>query len=177
MSNWEQSIGVWLAIATGVVTGLGTMFAIWREWQKFRQNQVARLNSAAIVAVRRTEAAVVRPLLTLRMMDAVNRFVQELPQTEQNRFRSLLFCELYSLLRLSEEEKGLAKKTATNHLVDLLRSMPCPPIQLKTDTQLKRHWHAIKEEIETAYSARPRSGVELLRQMANFCGSPHAPIV
>jgi hypothetical protein len=110
MSNWEQSIGVWLAIATGVVTGLGTMFAIWREWQQFRQNQVARLNSAAIVAVRRTEAAVVRPLLTLRMMDAVNRFVQEHPQTEQNRFRFLLFCEWYSLLRLSEEKRGWLKK-------------------------------------------------------------------
>ena len=169
-SGWEESVGVWLAIATGVVTGLGTSFAIWREWQAYRQNQVTRLGSAATVAVRRTEAAVVRPLLSERMSTIVARFVQEHQGLGHTHFRTLLFCDLYDSLRLSETEKELAKKTAVNHLVDLLRAMPSPPIRIKTDGQLKKHWHAITEQVETAYSLRPRPAAELLGQMAQFSG-------
>jgi hypothetical protein len=170
-NDWQENVGVWLAIVTGIVTGMGTVFAMWREWQQFRQNQVVRLTNAAIVAVRRTEASIVRPLLMVRMTEAVNRFVHDHEGMDPNRFRSLLFSELYTVLRLSEDEKKLAKQTAENHLLALLRTMPSPPLRVKSDAQLKRNLHAVAEEVETAYSARPRPGVELLMQMAQFCGN------
>ena len=177
MSSWEESIGVWLAICTGIVTGLGATFGFWREWENYRQNQVQRLSNAALVAVRRTEAGVVRPLLTARMTDIVNRFVVEHERTDTLRFKTLLFSELYASLRLSEAEKRLARTTATNHLIDLLRTMPSPPLCVKTDKQLNAKLHSVHEQVETAYSVRPRAGMELMNQLGQFLGVVpyHAP--
>ena len=150
-SSWEGSIGIWLAIATGVITGLGTAFGVWREWQIYRQNQITRLNNAAIVAVRRSEATVVRPILINRMSDVISEFVQTHNNIDTSRFRVLLFKELYARVRMSEEEKHLAKSTAIHYLIDILQSMPSPPLRIKTERQLSRNSRAVHELVETAY--------------------------
>ena len=79
-------LAVWFGIATGIVTILGTLYGIWREWQIRRQQQATRLATAAASAVRRAEATVVRPLLTDRKGDTISLFVQQHPSEDHTRF-------------------------------------------------------------------------------------------
>ena len=136
-----------------------------------RQNQVTRLNTAAMVAVRRTEAQIVRPILSERMAVCIGSFTDNHPDLDPLRFRVLLFRELHQQMRLGEEEKSRARINAINHLVDILQVMPHPPVKVKTDKQVSKQQGCLHECIETAYSLRPRPSAELLEQLAVFCGS------
>ena len=120
----DDSIGYWIAIATSIVTCFAAIYGVWREWQSFRQNQIVRLCAAATVAVRRTDAALVRPALSTRMADTINGFMASgHAHEEPTRFRTLLFRDLIQSMRLtttaevhvhshlcvpSDEEKHLA---------------------------------------------------------------------
>ena len=165
------NIGVWLGVMTGMVTGLGAAFAMWREWQTYRQNQITRLSNAAITAVRRTEANVVRPLLAERMSETIEKFITLHKQEDSVRFRVLLFSELYRHMRLTEDEKQVARATAVNHLIEILRGMPSPPLRIVTEDQLNKQIRNIQEQIENAYSSRPRPTIDLLQHLGTFVGT------
>ena len=165
------NIGVWLGVMTGIVTGLGSAFAIWREWQTYRQNQITRLSNAAMTAVRRTEANVVRPLLAERMSDTIEKFITIHKQEDTVRFRVLLFSDLYRNMRLTEDEKKVAKATAVNHLIEILRGMPSTPLKIVTEEQLNKQIRTIQEQIENAYSSRPRPTIDLLQHIGMFVGT------
>ena len=165
------NIGVWLGVMTGMVTGLGAAFAMWREWQTYRQNQITRLSNAAITAVRRTEANVVRPLLAERMSETIEKFITLHKQEDSVRFRVLLFSELYRHMRLTEDEKQVARATAINHLIEILRGMPSPPLRIVTEDQLNKQIRNIQEQIENAYSSRPRPTIDLLQHIGTFVGT------
>ena len=171
-----SNIGYWLAIATGIVTGFGTVYGLWREWQMFRQNQVTRLVNAANIAVRRTEASVVRPILSERMADTIVSFVSSHPDCDPIRFRTLLFRDLYRSMKLNADEKEIAKRTACNHLISLLQGMPTPPLRVKKDSQIKKNLPVIEEQVETAYGLRLRPSLDLMQQLASFSGATlHTP--
>ena len=163
-------LAVWFGIATGIVTILGTLYGIWREWQIRRQQQATRLATAAASAVRRAEATVVRPLLTDRMGDTISLFVQQHPSEDPTRFRTLLFRHLQQSMQLSEEEKLLAKQTAVNILITTLQGMPSAPVRVKSDDDINKNMKKINEAVETAYGLRPRPTVEMLNNLATFCG-------
>lgn len=167
---------VWIAVAAGIVTGFATAYGMYREWQTYRQNQTQRLTNAAAVAVRRAEANVVRPLLRDRMAATVKRFVELTTTTDERSFRTLLFCELHTGMRLTEEEKRLAHVTATNHLIDILRSVPAPPLRVHNDRQVSKHNGLLQELVENAYSQRMRPSVDLLQQLALFTGITGVPV-
>ena len=119
-------------------------------------------------------------------------------------FRALLFRDLHLHMRLTDEEKVLAHNVATNNLVNLLRAMPSPPVRVHTDAQVTKHgtgpglraepgawstrppagtgipsvhrgWR--QKQVENAYSLRLRPSVDLLQQLALFCGSAAVPTV
>jgi hypothetical protein len=170
--DWVGFIGVWIAVGTGVVTGCATLYGLYREWIGFRQRQAERLRDTAIVAVRRTEASYVRPLLRERLAATVGTFVTERGDLDALRFRALLFRDLHCGMRLDEDEKRVAQGTAVNHLVGLLRGMPHTPLRVSTDEEVRRAERTLRELVETAYSIRPRPSVDMLQQFAHFCGSP-----
>ena len=163
-------VAVWFGIATGIVTALATVYGVWREWQTRRQQQATRLATAAASAVRRTEATIVRPLLTERMGDTISVFVQQHPLEDPTRFRTLLFRHLQQSMQLSEEEKLLAKQTAVNILITTLQGMPSAPLRVKSDDDINKNLKKIQEAVETAYGIRPRPTVEMLNNLATFCG-------
>ena len=167
----EDSVVIWFGIGTGIVTGVATLYGLWREWQQYRLNQVTRLATAAQTAVRRTESSIVRPLLSERMANTVSEFVQLHPSQDAIRFRMLLFRDLHRTMRLSEDEKQLAKSTATNHLISILQEMPSPPLHVHTETEIKKNIQKVQECIETAYGLRPRATLELMQQLALFSGA------
>ena len=182
---------MWLAILTGVITALATLYGLWREWQAYRQNQALRLSNAAMVAVRRTEASLVRPRLGERLADTVQRFTLTNASNPLGPvpYRALLFGELQRNMRLPEEDKRLAKTTATNHLITsikapmisvavlcaILQGLPSPPLRLYTDDQINQHIHTLHEQIENAYGLRLRPSLDLVQQLVYFCGSTSLP--
>ena len=179
--NWGATFGIWVAVSAGIVTAVATLYGIYREWQAYRQNQTVRLSNAAMVAVRRAEANVVRPLLRDRMaatvqrvLETTSRCVDETP-SDSARFRARLFCELHSGMRLTEAEKRTAHTTATNNLIAALRVMPSPPLRVDTDEQVTKHDGLLQELAENAYSTRLRPSVDLLQQLSLFIGVVGVP--
>lgn len=177
--NWGTTLGVWVAVSTGIVTALGALYGVYREWQAYRQNQVQRLANAAMVAVRRAEANLVRPLLRERMTDTIQRFAtRPAPRGDglnEVTFRVLLFCELHDGMRLTDAEKKQAHTVATNHLIAALRAMPSPPVHVYTDSQVTKHSGLLQELVENAYSTRIRPNTDLLQQLALFIGVSGVP--
>jgi hypothetical protein len=167
---WTDTVGVWIAIATGIVTVMAAAYGMYREWQAYRQNQSQRLSSAAAVAVRRSEAAVVRPLLGARLVDGIASFVTQHPNLDPLRFRTLLYADLQRCVRLTEEEKHVARETAVNNLIGLLRVMPAPPLRVHTDDQVRRQRGRLGELVETAYSMRVRPSGDMIQGLGTFCG-------
>jgi hypothetical protein len=167
----DDSVAVWVAIGTGVVTGMGALYGLYREWQMFRQQQATRLTNAATTAVRRTESSIVRPLLSNRMADTIGVFVKRHGAEDALRFRTLLFRDLHRNMRLTEVEKTIAKTTATNQLISILQGMPSSPLHVQTERQISKNIAKVQEAIETAYGLRPRATVELLQQLAHFSGT------
>jgi hypothetical protein len=168
---WADTVGVWIAIATGIVSVMAAVYGLYREWQTYRQNQSQRLSSAAAVAVRRAEAAVVRPLLGARLVDGIGTFVARHPDLDPIRFRTLLYADLQRCVRLTDEEKHLARETAVNNLIGLLRAMPSPPLCLHTDGQVTRHRGRLSELVETAYSLRARPSGDMIHGLGSFCAT------
>ena len=166
----ENSVAVWFGIGTGIITAVATLYGIWREWQTRRQLQATRLATAASSAVRRTEATIVRPLLTERMGDTISVFVQQHPSEDPTGFRILLFRHLQLSMQLSEEERLLAKQAAVNILITTLQGMPSAPVRVTSDDDITKNLKTINEAVETAYGLRPRPTVEMLNNLATFCG-------
>ena len=165
----EQTAGVWIAILVGAVTALGTLYGIYHTWQQWRQDRVHRLSQAALLAVRRTEATFVRPILRERLRTAVLDFLIQHPDHAVDlRMRMLLFCELQRSVGLTEEEKRTAHTTAVNHLVTILRTVPAPPLHVHSDANVRRHNGRLGEQIENAYSVRPRPSATLIEQLGRF---------
>lgn len=165
----EQSAGIWVAVITAMVTTLATLYALYREWQRRRQERVERLAKLAMLAVRRTESAYVRPLLCARIWTCLDRFVHE-RCVDPLRLRLRLFCEMQQTVGLTDDEKRIAQTTAINHLVALLRSTPSPPLHAHTDEDVALHEPHLREQVETAYSLRPRLAGVLVRQAGQFAG-------
>ena len=90
-----DDIGIWVAVVTGIVTGLGAIYGLWREWQSYRQNQTQRLSNAATVAVRRAEASIMRPLLGERLIDTIKTFVTKYPSLNAIHFCALLLDSIF----------------------------------------------------------------------------------
>jgi hypothetical protein len=168
----SDTVGIWIAIGAGVVATMGSCYGIYREWQQRRLNQITRLNDAATMAVRRTEAEFVRPILSERLSKTVQQFTTLYsPESDHLRFRALLFADLHGKVRLSVDEKAHAKLTATNHFIRILKSMPNPPIALHTARDEAQKNGTLIELIELAYGLRPRPSTELTQQLALFCGT------
>lgn len=169
-------IGVWIAIGAGMVTAMGSCYGIYREWQQRRLNQITRLNDAAGMAVRRTEAAFVRPILADRLSHTVQDFtMMHALESDHLRFRALLFAELHGKVRLTVAEKAHAKLTATTTLVGLLKGMPNPPIVLHTEKDEAQQHGRLTELVEMAYGLRTRPSTDLTLQLALFCGGGLPP--
>lgn len=169
--GWEDSAAIWIGVLTAVVTVLGSLYTIYREWQQWRQNQARRLDDAATVAVRRTEASFVRPRLTDRLGHALTTFVATHPTDDPVRFRTLLFAELNRRVRLTEDEKTEARETGVRNLVSAMRTAPSPPLKVFTAEQVQEHRGRLLELVENAYGLRPRASADLIRQLANFCAA------
>ena len=175
-ADWMGPVGVWVAVGTGIVTGLAALFGLYREWWTFRQRQADRLLDAATVAVRRAEATIVRPLLRQRLTEALGRAVEDYRHLDALRFRVLLFRDLQCALYLTDGEKRLANDTAVNLLVAQLRAMPSPPLRVDSDRDTARANRRLRELVETTYSLRRRPNVDMLQQLAYFCGNtPTSP--
>lgn len=147
--GWEDTVTIWVAIFTGVITCLATLYAALRAAQQWRQDKARRLADAAGVAVRWTEARfgsvtekknrpaspqVVRPILKQRLSETI---LATLPPTTPRRggtvddavldplhYRMHLYAVLQESVGLTDDEKRLARRTAVDHLVGLLRAMP-----------------------------------------------------
>ena len=104
------------------------------------------------------------------MGDAISLFVQQHPSEDPTRFRILLFRHLQLSMQLSEEEKLLAKQTAVNILITTLQGMPSAPVRVTSDDDITKNLKTINEAVETAYGLRPRPTVEMLNNLATFCG-------
>jgi hypothetical protein len=163
-------VGIWIAVATGIVSVMAALYSLYREWQAWRQNQAQRLSAAAAVAVRRAEAGVVRPLLGARLVDGIAAFVARHPDLDALRFRTLLYADLQRCVRLTDDEKHVARETAVNNLIGLLRAMPSPPLRLHSDGQVARQRGRLSELVETAYSARARPSGDMIEGLGTFCG-------
>ena len=166
-------MGLWIAVITGIITAFAALFGLYREWVAFRERQATRLTNAAVVAVRRAEAVIIRPVLQQRFADAVLRFAEGPGRTlDPVRFRPLLFREVQCTVAITADEKRLAHDTAVNFLLDLLRTMPNTPLRVQTDAQVSRANRRLHELVETAYSLRTRPVVDLMQLFAVFCGGP-----
>lgn len=114
-------------------------YTTFRAVETRRVERQARLAQAAVVAVRRTEAGFVRPLLRDRMAEAVASYLARRAGEPPLHLRLQLFSELQRAVALTDEEKRVAHTVAVNHLVTLLRSMPSAPLRapLVESTQRK----------------------------------------
>ena len=174
--DMSDDVGYWIAVITGIVTCFVTLYGMWREWQAFRQNQTNRLSTAATVAVRRTDAAYVRPLLTGRMSDTINAFLPSHPGEDALRFRTLLFRNLVLSMQLTSRSgvvpPPVARRTKNasqserpptisficcNPFACIPKgngpSIPSPPIRVRSDAEIHRNMQKLEEQIETAYKS------------------------
>ena len=114
-------------------------------------------------------------------MDGILSFTQGVqnPPADAVRFRTLLFAHLHRRVRLTSDEKHIAKQTAINDLITLLRSIPNPPVHVKTDGQVRKQEGRLTEQIETAYTLRmrpsqaggqPAPSFDLMQSLATFIG-------
>lgn len=175
----EQSAGLWIAVLSAAVTILATVYAMHRTWQQRRQDRVQRLAQAATLAVRRTESAYVRPILCEKLRHCLVDFVHSRGFTSvhaewDSGTRFLLYCQLQETVRLTDEEKHIAQTLAVNQLVALLRSLPSPPLRVHTDRQVTRNEGRLREQIELAYSLRPRLSGAMIEQVGEFAAA--APV-
>ena len=165
-----DAVGVWIAIVAVGITSMGTAYGVYREWQQRRMNQVTRLNEVANIAVRRTEASVVKPILLGRLLLTLEQFTSAHSQeTDHLQFRAQLFGELHRAVRLTADEKMHARLNAKNHLVGLLKTMPNPPLVVHSEKQELQHEGRMMELIETAYGLRVRPSTDLMQQLSMFC--------
>lgn len=176
----STAVTTWLAVLTGGLTIAGSVYGFVVNMTQRRMDASRRLNDAAAVAVRRTEGAVVRPLLRDRLQDAIvdhaaaamaTRGMDGGPHADEDRFvaRMKLFVELQRRMSLTEAEKNEAHRAAVSNLVTQLRLSPHPPIPVKTERDLEQHAVRLSELIESAYNQRPRPGGDMIRSLAEFC--------
>jgi hypothetical protein len=169
-----SSIAVWLAVLSGVVTILGTLYGLFLAVTQRRMDMNARLNDAALIAVRRSEAAVVRPLLRERLLAVVDATETTTNNTSMSsgidswQRRARTFAALQRSMSLTEVEKHMAHEYALNNLVSYLRRTPNPPLRVQTQSELNRHAVRLSELIENAYNLRPRLGTELIHALGEF---------
>lgn len=166
----SETIGIWIVIATGLAATMGSFYGMYKEWQQRRINQTTRLNEAAMLAVRNAEASFVRPLLTDRLAETLQRFTtQHVDDPDHLHFRALLFVELHRSVRINKDEKAHAKLVATNLFVSIMKCMPNAPIKIHTTADEVHHAGRISEVLEIAYGIRTRPSVDLMQQVAGFC--------
>lgn len=164
------SATIWLAVLGSILTAVGTMYGMVRTYLEWRLDKARRLNDAAAIAVRRTEAAFVRPLLKERMLEVL----QSVPPVSSStgsviEYRSRLFCALQRCVGLRCDEKKKAQEDAVRFLVEHLRAMPSPPLRLKTDRDVARYHGRLRELVELAYNLRPRPSADMIRGVGEFC--------
>jgi hypothetical protein len=173
----EDTIGItiWLAIMTGCITFLGTSYGLYLTVSQHRIETAVRLHEAAAIAVRRAEAAVVRPLLRDRMLTMIEETTGGATSGGQGggggsvvRARMLLFAALQRRLVLSASEKQDAHQYAVGDLVTQLRRNPNPPLRVKTSADLDRHAVRLSELVENAFNLRPRLSTEMIRALGDF---------
>lgn len=164
------SVVVWLAVLSGILTMLGTAYGLFLAVTQRRMDTNNRLNEAALIAVRRAEAAVVRPLLRERLLAIVEADGDPSTHPTLNAWqrRARTFAALQRSMTLTDAEKHTAHRYAVNNLVSHLRRIPNPPLCVETQQELNRHAVRLSELVENAYNIRPRLGAELIRALGEF---------
>lgn len=169
-----DTVGPWIAVAAGVCGVVTAVYGLYRSWQTRRQERLARLLEAAAVAVRKTEAAYVRPRLRAKMEAVLLRYAAPGATADpaHTRGRMVLFCDLQREVCLDGGEKAAAHHHAVTNLVDALRTMPSPPLGVRGDREAARHAGRLGELVEGAYHLRTRPSAGLIREFADFCPLP-----
>lgn len=164
------SLVVWLAILSGILTILGTTYGLFLAVTQRRMDTNNRLNEAALISVRRAEAAIVRPILRERLLSVIEADSDDLSPVMLDAWqrRARTFAALQRSMSLSDTEKHTAHRYAINNLVSHLRRTPNPPLRVQTQGELNRHAVRLSELVENAYNLRPRLGAELIRSLGEF---------
>lgn len=168
-------VTIWLSVLTGAATVVGTLYGVFMSQKQRHRDGEQRMRVLADIAVRRTEAAFVRPIIRQRMLTVLT---QEEDNANSNHSsdgggalhrRVRLFVALEKGIRLTEPEKASAHRSAINHLVVLLRAAPNPPLNINGESQMRRHAVYLSGLIEAAYGLRPRLAAEAIRSVGEFC--------
>lgn len=169
-SHTTTDVNLWIAVCTGALTFVASSYGMFRTFQQRRLDAEKRLFDAATVAVRRVEAAYVRPILRNRSLMVINELIQH-PHASSDPliFRMNLFCALQHRVCLTAVEKEIAHQTAVDNLVEQLRGMPNPPLRVGKDPQ--QHQARLGGLVEIAYNMRPRPSGDMIQQLGGFCCS------
>ena len=167
--GWQDVATLCVAVFLGALTTVTTVYALWRTVQDRRVARRQRILDAATVAVRWTEATMVRPLLTQRLVGAVNATRRDhhsgTRPPDPLIFRLHLYGALLETVALTADEKQAAFRGAERHLRDLIRTMAHPPIRLAS----ARAAVILRDAIEVACNLRPPLAVELIHGLGAFC--------
>lgn len=167
----SQSVTIWLPLLTGIITIMVTLYGLYRNRMERQRQRQEVLSQLAVTAVRITGSAYVRPLLKLRLMalveDASNR---RLPTEDYTLWRMAMFCKLQLQVRLTDEEKHQARERSYTYLLETLRRMPDPPLDISSVKKKAMHQGKMYREIEKAYNLSPQQSNSLIMDLGAFVG-------
>lgn len=167
---WVEALTIALPILTGLVGIVVSVYGMMRARREARVAGWSRLLDVAGVAIRQSEAQVVRPILRDRMVEAMHlSLARRRDFPDPLHYRIHLLATLEGHIGLSREEKERAFTTALQYLVALLRTMPKPPLDVTTDADVAQHRGELVHVIEVAYNSRPRATGERIRVIGEFC--------
>ena len=167
--GWESSATVCMAVLTGTLTLVVSAYGLWRTVRDRRVRRLERLLQAANVAVRQTDASVVRPLLRERLMEAVDHAAAHYGHLDPLHYRLHLLVTMQRTIGLTPDQKRTALDHAVERLVALVRLLPNPPLRLPDDAAVARHRGRLEELVEVAYNLRPRPAGDIVATVGQFC--------
>ena len=167
---WVEALTIGLPVLTGVIGIAVSVYGLVRARRDALVSRWARLLDVAGVAIRQSEAQVVRPILRHRMIEALHlSLARRHEYPDALHYRIHLLAALEGHIGLQREEKERAFDTALQFLVALLRTMPKPPLEVPTDADVDVHRGELIHVIEVAYNLRPRATAERVRIIGEFC--------
>ena len=120
-----SSVGAMLVAASGVVSSAIAIYGVYQAWETRRLERITRLSNAATMAVRRREAAMVRPLLEQKMETVVRRWIQahgSVPRAGLSYEHMELYMNLCREVRMNASEKAAALDAAIESLPPKFRA-------------------------------------------------------